>query len=177
MPYSRRAMRRSISRSLLKVKHIVDNSTIGANLNTAGLVTTLIAGQDNPVLANANQVATGSKVYRLFIEMNYMFTGLGPGLGVPNVLDVAIRFNPQGSLPTLDPRNVGVDPSKPFVIYQTMLMSQGGSLEKKIGPIKIPKKYARYGNLDVLEIWCRSRQNGGANESFCYKAIFKEIRG
>lgn len=173
----RRAVGRSILRSKLKVKHIVDSSTLAAGGSVANNSIILVNSVDNPVIANSNQIATGSKVFAIYIELHASEIAAQANVQVFDwylIYDPNGAFNSAGSYP--DPRNAGVNPAKQYIFKQGMEMVGGQNVSKRFGLIKIPKKYTRFNNQDLITLVWRTRSAFAGADNFCLKAIYKEVK-
>ncbi len=162
-------------RPVNRIKHVADSSATLAK-NTV-IAQTLIAANDNPVLANFAEVLTGSKVYGIYLNVQVASNEAHVAGAIPNVYLIIVK-NPGGNLVFNNPNAIGSDDNKRFVIHQEMLMIENagaGSNPKTLfnGVIKIPKGYSRFGPNDLLqlEILCPA-----INIAFCLQAHYKEFR-
>lgn len=165
-----RTRRRTNTVSGQKVKHIVDSSTIGSNLSLGNNAVTIVEAVDNPVIANTFDAATGSIIKAVHFEINVS------SISGVQVLDWYLQFLPAGQTTNPNPTAVGSDNLKDYIFHQGMEMLTTGTPSKKIGFIKIPKKWQKLHRGDSIEIVYRSRLNLGANDCFCFKAIYLEFR-
>ncbi len=160
-------------RPVHRIKHVVDsNATLAAAVT---LQENLIFAKDAPVLANTNEVETGSKVNGLYLKCEVSSNETDAG-AVPNVY-MAIMKNPGGNLGTPNPALVGIEDNKRYVIHQEMILLNnlaGGNPRILFnGVIAIPRGYRRFGPNDKLTIILRSN---AVNITFCYQAHYKEFR-
>ncbi len=164
---------RSSMRLVQRIKHVVDSSETA----TAGTVieTILIKAVDAPVLANANEVITGSTVNAIYLRVEVAPNETDAG-AIPNFY-IAIAKNPGGNLSIPNPNGVGTNDNKRFVIHQEMVMFNnliGGNPRTVFnGVIVIPKGYRRFGPNDTLLMRSLSTAVNTAN---CLQCHYKEFR-
>ncbi len=166
------ARRMSMSlRPVHRIKHVVDTQgglSLGATVNID-----LIDTKDAPVLANTDEVETGSKVNGIFLSVEVNATS---SAALPNVYMIVYK-NPGGNLATPLPNTIGSNDNKRFVIHQEMVMLQGqtGSNPRTLfkGVIVIPRGYKRNGPNDRLILVL---QSPGVNIQFCVQCHYKEFR-
>ncbi len=158
-------------RPVQSLKHIVDIQ--GGLLVGTTDATSLIKSVDAPVLANPNEVQTGSTVGSIFLNVQVASTSTA---ALANVY-MAVWKEPGGNLALINPANVGVSDDKRFVIHQEMTMSEKNStaIPRTLfkGVIKIPRGYKRFGYNDILQLTLRSP---GVTMDFCVQCIYKEFR-
>ncbi len=160
-------------RPVNRIKHVVDT----VQTLTAGTVLDLnqILAVDAPVLANTTEVVTGSKVHGIYLRVNIAGNESDPG-ALPSVY-MAVWKNPGGNLASIDPRNVGANDNKRFVIHQEMTMIQnaigGNPRDLFNGVIVIPKGMQRFGPNDKLILGVVST---AVNIAVCVQAHYKEFR-
>ncbi len=159
-------------RPIHRIKHVVDveGGLTGGSVSTTDLINTV----DAPVLANTNQVETGSKVNGIYLHIEVSHTS---GVGRPNVY-MALYKNPGGSIAVINPENVGSNDNKRFVIHQEMIMMSGDAgngLPRPLfnGVIAIPRGYKRFGPNDKLIVVIKSSV---VDADFCLQCHFKEFR-
>ncbi len=140
----------------------------------AGVFVTLVDTKDAPVLAQTDEVETGSKVNGIFLSVEIVNTGTDGVLANAYML---IYKNPGGNLTIPEPNVVGADDNKRFIIHQEMVMlqqlhdSNPRTLFK--GVIAIPKGYRRMGPNDQIGIEMFSP---GIAFNYCLQAHYKEFR-
>ncbi len=160
-------------RPVHRLKHIVDSGVTVTKATT--LVQTLVKGVDAPVLANTNQVETGSKVNGIYLNVQVAANETNLGV-VPNAY-MLVRKNPNGILGTSNPDSTGDTDVKKFIIHQEMIMIQnvqGGNPRTLFtGVIVIPKGMRRFAVNDELELIFRCT---GINTVLCFQCIYKEFR-
>ncbi len=168
-------------RPIQSTKHIVELSGIlPATTNTVAL--TLVRGEDNPVLANTNEVQPGHKVSSIFLSIFYIAEGGEVANEVP-LVDWYIIHNPgnvfttvfdAGNNPT--PGSTGVHLNKRHIFHTEKGLAGGGDASTAgvpmifKGVIKIPRGRQRVGQNDRIMI------NHRANfaTKFCIQAIYKD---
>ncbi len=169
MPFHRRF--RNNLRPVNRIKHVVDLQ--GAVAAGAQVQNALITASDSPVLANTDEVQTGSTVNAIYLKVEVVAT---TSAALPNFYMMVYK-NPGGNIPGFDPATVGANDNKRFVIHQEMLMlqKQSGSNPRTLfnGVIVIPKGYRRFAPNDVLEL--RFKAPGVAID-FCFQCHYKEFR-
>ncbi len=164
--------RYSALRPVHRIKHVVDSD--GALVAGTKSTVDLIASKDAPVLAQVNQVQTGSKVNGIYLHVEVSHTS---GAGRPQIY-MMIMKNPGNALSIPEPNAVGSNDNKRYIIHQEMLMMSGDAgngLPRPIfnGVIKIPKGYIRQGPDDRLQCVLLS-PNVAAD--FCLQSHYKEFR-
>ncbi len=158
-------------RPVHRIKHVIDlqgGLVIGAQTNVD-----LIKTVDAPVITNATEVETGSKVNGLFlkVEVNAVTSA-----ALPNCY-LTIFKNPGGVLTPPAANAVGISALKKYVIHEEMVMLQQQDRSNPrtlfVGVIKIPRGYIRNGPLDKLQL---SLLSPGVTQNFCVQAHYKEFR-
>ncbi len=151
-------------RPVNRIKHVVDTSatvTAGTQLNTV-----IIDTVDAPVLANTDEVITGSKVHGIYLKVEVASNEMDAG-AIPNVYMVVFK-NPGSNLTTPAANSVGSNDSKRYIIHQEMILINnlaGGNPRILFnGVIKIPKGYQRNGPDDALVVGVLST---AVNITFC----------
>ncbi len=136
-------------RPVHRIKHVVDSQfaqALGTQLNI-----TLVKSVDAPVLANEEDVETGSKVNGIFLSVEVTNTDV---TGILANAYLIIFKNPGGNLTIPTANAVGLDDNKRFVIHQEMVMLQmvDNSNPRTLfkGVIVIPRGYHRFGPNDLL---------------------------
>ncbi len=161
-------------RPVNRIKHVVDFSgTVAKNVI---LTSNLIIAVDAPVIGNESQVVTASKVHGIYLKVLCASNEATVAGAIPNVY-LSIQKNPGGAIAVVDPRSVGDEVLKKYVIHQEMSM-----IENRIsgiptvlfdGVIKIPRGYIRNGPGDALKInfVCTA-----IDTSLCFQCHYKEFR-
>ncbi len=168
--------RRSMAlRPVNRIKHVVDSAATLAKATV--LPTSLIIAVDSPVLANTNEVVTGSKVHGIYLKVEIASNDAIDVGALPNTY-LAVYKNPGNNLATIDPTTVGSNDNKRFVIHQEMVMienkGQGGNPRILFnGVIAIPKGYQRFGPNDRLFMSVRSQ---ALDIVQCIQCHYKEFR-
>ncbi len=165
--------RRSLS-PIHRIKHIVDSNQTLTAAGTGKVV--LIKGVDAPVLANTNEVETGSKVNGIFLNVQMAGSEFDAGQ-IPNAY-MAVYKNPSNLISaSLNPESLGDDPNKKLVIHQEMMMNENSATGTPRtlfkGVIVIPKGMTRFGISDELVLVFRSPAQ---NLVICTQCIYKEFR-
>ncbi len=158
-------------RPIHSIKHVVDSQ----NAIAAGGTSTVnaIRTRDAPVLANPQEVETGSTVNSIFLHVEvYVSTAAA----LANAYLIVFK-NPASALVAPAANNVGASDLKKYVIHQEMVMMQqansGNPRTLFHGVIKIPPGYRRMGTDDALAIIVHSPGNA---LFLCWEAIYKEYR-
>ncbi len=156
-----------------RIKHIIDNS---ATLTAASTLSIdLIKSVDAPVIANTNEVITGSKVNGIYLRVEVASNETDAG-AIPNFY-MAVYKNPANKIGLLNPTSLGDDNRKKYVIHQEMIMINnvaGGNPRTVFnGVIAIPRGYRRNGPDDLLQIVLNST---AVNVAVCVQCIYKEFR-
>ncbi len=159
-------------RPVQRIKHVIDSQfaqAAGTQLNV-----NLIAATDTPVLANTNNVITGSKINGIFLSVEVVNTGT---TGVLSNAYLTVFKNPGGNLTIPNGNLVGVNDNKRYVIHQEMVMLQitDNSNPRTLfkGVIVIPRGYRRFGPNDLLTVGIFSP---GIELTGCLQCHYKEFR-
>ncbi len=161
-------------RPIHRIKHVVD---VSATLPTAGvqLNTVIVNTKDAPVLANVNEVETGSKINGIYLKVE-VATLTSVATIIANVYMIIMK-NPGGNIVVPTVNAVGADDNKRFVIHQEMIMldnTTGGNPRILFnGVIAIPKGYRRMGPNDQL--YCSIMSPAG-KIALCIQCHYKEFR-
>lgn len=161
----------------VKVKHIVDITDLLSTGN-ATVVHPLVQAVDNPVLANAGQVATGSIVHSLILNINIASTETGATVSAIRV-DWYLIFNQKGLIVAPNfpaPQAVGIDQNKDLVFKQGMEMTNNTVPVLLKGAVKIPKKWQHLNRGDEIDLVYRFSSATANASSLCCKAIYREYR-
>ncbi len=160
-------------RPVHRIKHVIDTQ-FALTPGTTG-TTVLIDTEDAPVLANTNEVETGSKVNGIYLAVEVTRTGTTSDV-LPNVY-MSVSKNPGGNLTLPAPNVVGASDNKRFVIHQEMVMLQGFNASNPRtlfkGVIVLPRGYRRFAPNDQLTLLTLSP---GVNISVCVQCHYKEFR-
>ncbi len=158
-------------RPVHRIKHVVDRQggiTAGASFGEI-----IIDTKDAPVLANTNEVETGSKVNGIYLKVEVNATS---SAALPNVYMIVFK-NPGGNISAITPNAVGANDDKRYVIHQEMVMLQGqtGSNPRTLfnGVIVIPRGYKRMGPNDNFQV---RLQTPGVAINYCLQCHYKEFR-
>ncbi len=165
-------------RPIHRIKHVID-SQFGLVAGTSQTLTVVLS-VDAPVLANTNEVETGSKCYGLYIHVEAYATN---DSALAN-LYMAVMKNPGSALTLPEPNVVGGSALKKYFIHQEMVMLQknqevgaaelGGNPRTVFnGVVKIPKGYARNGPADSIQIRFLTP---GVTADVCVQVHYKEFR-
>ncbi len=162
-------------RPVHRIKHVVDISqTLNANTQ---INLDIIEAKDAPVLANATEVETGSKVNAIYLKFEVASNEAIDLGAIPNFYLIVVK-SPGGSINIPVPNAVGVSDNKRFVIHQEMVMienkGQGSNVRVVFnGVIVIPRGYRRFGPNDVLSIGIKCPALATAS---CLQCHYKEFR-
>ncbi len=169
MPFHRRM---TSLRPIHRIKHVVDKQ--GATAAGTSDRTILVNSLDGPILANTNEVETGSTVNGIYLHVEVVNTGV---TGVLSNAYLTVFKNPGGNLTIPAGNVVGSSDNKKYVIHQEMLMLQiiDNSNPRTLfnGVIVIPKGYRRMAINDLIGIDIFSP---GIELTFCLQAHYKEFR-
>lgn len=164
--------------ALTKVKHIVDNTDLLTSGNTTQFHT-IIEAVDNPVLASVEQIATGSKVHNVIVQIN--------AHSIQNAGVAAIRLdwyfmfcpkgNPDGTTITFPlPNATGSSNYKELIIKSGMEMVVSSQPVLLKGVIKIPAKWQKFGKGDKLVFVYRFIDATANQSNLCSHMIYREYR-
>ncbi len=158
-------------RPINRIKHVVDSQT-ATNAGTI-LAVEIIKATDVPVLANPEQVETGSTVNGIYLKVESYATS---SAALANFYMMIFK-NPGGNLTAPNPNAVGVSDNKRFVIHQEMIMFQKvtNSNPRTVfnGVIAIPRGYRRFAPDDRLQVRMLAP---GVNTETCIQCHYKEFR-
>ncbi len=148
------------------------DSQAGLTLNNL-FTLDLIATVDAPVLANNEEVETGSKVNGIYLRVEIHAITAG---ALPNAY-MAVFKNPGTNLTPVNPNVVGISDLKKYYIHQEMVMLQkqvnGNPRTLFNGVIAIPRGYRRNGPADKLQLLVFSP---GVDLNICVQCHYKEFR-
>ncbi len=161
-------------RPIQRIKHVVDGS---ATITAAAQITSvLIRAVDAPVLANRDEVVTGSTVHGIYLKIEVASNQVTEAGAILNVY-LIIYKNPGNNLTMPAPNAVGASDNKKYIIHQEMIMIENQvSGNPRIlfnGVIKIPKGYKRFGPADRISMDFLSP---AIDFSMCFQAHYKEFR-
>ncbi len=158
-------------RPIDRVKHVRDEQ--GGIIAGTQLNTTFIKAVDAPVLANTNEVVTGSTVNGFFITVEINGTSSG---ALANAYIIFWK-NPGANISAPSANAVGSNDNKRYVFHQEMVMLQQvtNSNPRTLfkGVIAIPKGMRRMGPNDQITL---SILSPGVNINYCLQAHYKEFR-
>lgn len=165
-----------MDKKLQRIKHIVDSSNLAVNLGAAQVDQAIFTAADSVSTIVPTNFLTGAKCRALYMELN-IHNAAATGAGVaPSVYDWMIwKKTAFGGTPAV--LTVGTSDLKSYVFKQGMVMVAPQTSSRVYGLVRIPKLYWRYGRNDALMISIQNRVANGVNDNWCYKIIFKEIRG
>ncbi len=158
-------------RPVNRIKHVVDiqiGTIAGTSTNQ-----TLIAAKDAPVLADNEDVVTGSTVNAVYLKVEAYATSAG---ALANLYMIVTK-NPGQEIVVPPPNAVGVSDAKRYVIHQEMVMLErsvnGNPRTLFNGVIVIPRGYRRFGPNDLLQV---SLLSPGVSTDLCFQCHYKEFR-
>ncbi len=167
---------RTSLRPVHRIKHVVD----AQNATTVGTVVAqdLVNAVDSPVLAQTDEVETGSTVNGIYLKVEAYATS---GAALSNFYMIVYK-NPGGNISNPVPNAVGANDNKRYVIHQEMVMlqrepttgSSGGNPRTIFnGVIVIPKGFKRFAINDRLILVVLTP---GVTSDFCVQCHYKEFR-
>ncbi len=165
--------RRNYLRPVNTIKHIYDEQ--GGLVAGTQVVSTLVKGVDNPVLAsNPNQVVVGSHVRSIFLNIQVAATGTA---ALANVYMI-ISGNPGNAIGAQPNANVtGTSDFKKQIFHTEMIMGEKNTtgIPRTLfkGVLKLPRKFGRIGHDDTIQVQLFSP---GITWDYCIQCIYKEIR-
>ncbi len=152
-------------------KHIIDIQ--GGLVLAVGQSIVLAQGVDAPVLGTVAQVAVGSYIRSIFLNVQVAATGSG---ALANVYMVVWK-NPSNAIGIANANVQGASDTKKLVFHQEMTMTEKNTtaIPRTLfkGVLKVPKHMQRMGQDDTLKIDLFAP---GVNYDFCVQCIYKEIR-
>ncbi len=164
-------VRRMSLRPVHRIKHVVDiqNATPVGSLVSQDL----IDSKDAPVLANTDEVETGSTINGIYLNVEAYATSAA---ALSNFY-LIIYKNPGGNISNPVPNAVGSNDNKRYVIHQEMKMleqsTNGNPRTIFNGVIVIPKGYRRFAINDRLILVVLTP---GVTSNFCVQCHYKEFR-
>ncbi len=158
-------------RPVNRIKHVFDVQ--GAMVAGTQVNQRIMRSIDTPILANTDDVETGSTVNGIYLAIEVVGTS---SAALTNVYMILFK-NPGGNLTPPAANVVGADDNKRYVIHQEMVMvqEQTGSNPRTLfkGVIGIPRGYRRNGPNDLWQVGLLSP---GISVNFCIQAHYKEFR-
>ncbi len=158
-------------RPVNRIKHVVDTQ-LGLVLDTQSNQN-LIKSVDAPILANPEEVVTGSVVNAVYLKVEAYATTAS---ALANLYMLVLK-NPGAEIVVPQPNQVGISDAKRFVIHQEMVMLEqsvnGNPRTVFNGVIIIPRGYRRFGPNDFLQL---ALYAPGVNTSICFQCHYKEFR-
>ncbi len=154
------------------VKHVVDKQG-GIGIDTI-VNEDLVKSVDAPVLANVEEVETGSTVGSIFLNVQVTPTSEA---SIANVYMYVFK-NPGTNITGAKGNAVGGSDMKKQVIHQEMIMCQQeatSAIPRTLfkGVISIPRGYKRFGTQDTLKLILYAP---GCTFNYCIQCIYKEIK-
>lgn len=175
----RRTLRRAISRSLQKYKHVVDGQSLNVNAFAAVQNATIAAGADNPTISQSIYNSARSRIKAIYFEAIFNLNSANN----QEMYHWMLWFNPQQSLTQPDPKAIGTSVSKSYIFKQGLVhittpsSALGGIPQKIYGLVKIPAKYQRLMNGDAIWFSFSAQNINAAVHTCTTKFIYKEVRG
>ncbi len=164
--------RKQSLRPIHRIKHVIDQQLglVLANAQEFNLVESV----DAPVLANTNEVESGSTVNGLYLNVEAYATTAG---ALANIY-LYIWKNNGGNLSSQPaPNVVGSSDYKKLIFHQEMKMLEqsvnGNPRTIFNGVIVIPKHMRRMGINDLISLRLLTP---GVNASVCFQCHYKEFR-
>ncbi len=171
LPRFRTRNRGNSLRPVNRIKHVVD-AQLGIVLNTQS-INILVNTVDNPAIADTNEVATGSTVNAIYLNLEAYAT---TAAALANVYMMVFK-NPGNNQVFPNANVVGSNDNKRYVIHQEMKMLEqsvnGNPRTIFNGVIVIPRGYRRNGPDDALTLAIFAP---GVNISACFQCHYKEFR-
>lgn len=157
------------------VKHLVDYTDLGTTPNVQQSHV-IVQAVDNPVQANTTDVATGSQVFNLIVQLN--FAHRAAPAATSNRWDWYIFYNPQGkyTAPFPSPNSLGSSDLKNYVFKTGMEMANQESTVLLKGIVKIPKKWSKLKHGDQIVLVYVGSDNTATTGDHCGHFIYKEYR-
>ncbi len=169
MPFRRQSG--NALRPINRIKHVIDSQD-GLVLDTQ-LNKVLALAVDDPKLANITQVAIGSKINGIYLNVEAYAT---TAAALANIY-IMVTKNPGNNLTFPNANVVGSNDNKRFVIHQEMKMLEqsvnGNPRTIFNGVVVIPRGYRRMGPGDTINV---SLFAPGVNCSTCLQCHYKEFR-
>ncbi len=167
--------RRQFRRPIVSIKHIIDKQAVTA-LGVQDK-TVIIDAQENPLLANTDNVKPGCKVFSFYL--NVIAVGLG-AQGILNNIYMIIYKIPGANITgsAIPDGNVtGSDNFKRQIFHTEMRMLNDTVTSQPIsifnGVIKIPKVFQTMRIDDFIQIQLFTP---GGSANYCIECIYKEYQ-
>lgn len=158
-------------RPVHRIKHVIDSqfaTALGVQVNVD-----LATSVDAPILANVQEVETGSTINGIYLKVEAVATS---SAALANFYIMIVK-NPGSNLTFPNANVVGSDDNKRYVIHQEMVMFQQvtNSNPRTVfnGVIVIPKGYRRMAINDQLILFVISP---GISTFTCVQCHYKEFR-
>ncbi len=165
MPYFRKSQARKLaSLTSQSSKEIFRSVTLGV---AAGVTTVVqFATAVNTYTGTVGTCPIGSKISNVYVEMSYQSTQ-----AASNQADWYIVKNPGSGLPLPAPGLTGGNPNRKWIFQESTGINpdDDGSMARRRGWLKVPKKMQRMGEDDVLLL----QFNAAGTYDLCVKVIFK----
>ncbi len=162
-------------RPVTRIKHVVDSQD-AVPLNTQ-VTKTIANAVDAPVLANANQVETGSVIRSFFISVEIVASA-DSTTATPNFYLIFFK-DPGNNLTFPNGNVVGSDDNKKYVFHQEMVMftSVDGGNPRNVfkGVLKVPKHMQRMVPNDRISFQYFIPSTG-VTVNACSQVHYKELR-
>ncbi len=170
MPF-RRSRQNLAIRPVDRIKHVIDQQfALAGGTNS---IRTLVQARDAPVLANTEEVKTGSTVNGIYLKVEVYATSTA---ALANCY-MAVWKDPGTNLTAIVPNAVGANDNKRYVIHQEMVMLEknttGNPRTLFNGVIVLPRGYRRMGPNDALKA---SFLCPGVTADMCLQCHYKEFR-
>jgi len=170
MPFHSRRRQNNL-RPVNRIKHVVDSqNAVGLGVP---LFLTLVDTVDAPVLANTDEVVTGSTINGIYLKVEINATS---SAALSNAY-MYVAVNPGNTLTLPNPNVVGTFEEKRFIIHQEMVMLQQvtNSNPRTLfnGVIAIPRGYRRMSPNTRINLVIFSP---GVNLNACIQCHYKEFR-
>ncbi len=168
-------MPRRFNRSLHPVhsiKHVVNEQ--GALVGGTQTLSSLVDSVDAPVLAQSDEVETGSTINWIFLNVQCATTSTS---SLANIY-MYVHKNPGNNITPVPNGNVtGTSDYKKHILHHEMLMVEKNTtgIPRTLfkGVIKLPRGMRRMGTDDLIGIALFSP---GVTFEYCFQAIYKEYR-
>ncbi len=171
MSFRSRFRRSNSIRPVHRIKHVIDQQ-LGLVLNVQQGFR-LSTSVDAPVLANTDEVETGSTINGIYLNVEGYATTAG---ALANIYMMIVK-NPGNNLTFPNANVIGSNDNKKYVIHQEMKMLEqsvnGNPRTIFNGVIVIPRGYRRQSIDDAIAIFLFAP---GVNCSVCFQCHYKEFR-
>ncbi len=163
-------------RPVNSIKNVTDASGI-LPATTKTILDILALATASPVLANVDEVETGSTINSIFLEIFFFSEGGEVANEVPLVDWYIIKNNAGASstaeLPT--PGATGSNDLKRYILHEEKGLTGGGDASLSgvpmvfKGVIRLPRTFRRFGHNDRIQVVAQSN----FNTKFCIKSVYK----